>query len=190
MVRKIKVVDINEIKPIESINPNTIGNVILNDEEDIIEGDIPHVISSSDEEVIPTDALARTSSIDEAPRNLQDLADAIVKITKETNEELKHIKIDKKTEKDIEKIPCPNCFKMMSVKSLKYSHQKNCKTFKTETKIKEEPPTPKHIPERTPEPSISIPIPEPPKPILNKPMRPTRNEIKQQRLNNLISQAF
>ena len=103
MVRKIKVVDINEIKAIESINPNTIGNVILNDEEDIPEVDIIRALSSStpcqskasaptggDEEVIPIDTLARTISIDEAPRSLQDLADEIVKITKETNEELKH----------------------------------------------------------------------------------------------------
>ena len=190
MVRKIKVVDINEIKLKESINPNTIGNVILNDEEDIIEVDIPHVIQSSDEEVIPDDAIIRTSSIDEAPRSLKDLADAIVKITQETNEELKHIKTDKKTEKDIAKIPCPNCFKMMSVKSLKYSHQKNCKTFKTSNKPKEEPPTPKHMPEHTPEPIISVPVPELPKPFFNKPIRATRSEIKQQRLNYLISQAF
>jgi len=185
MVRKIKVVDINEIKPIESINPNTIGNVILNDEEDIIEVEIPHAI--------PDDVIIGTSSIDEAPRSLQDLVDEIVKITKETNEELKHItprmlnetlSITRRPsgEKDIEKIPCPNCFKMMSVKSLKYSHQKNCKTFKTSNKPKEEPPTP--------EPVISVPIPELPKPILNKPVRATRSEIKQQRLNNLISQAF
>ena len=79
---------------------------------------------------------------------------------------------------------------MMSVKSLKYSHQKNCKTFKTSNKTKEEPPTPKHMPEHTPEPIISVPIPELPKPILNKPIKATRSEIKQQRLNNLISQAF
>jgi len=33
MVRKIKVVNINEIKPIETINQSEIGNVILNDED-------------------------------------------------------------------------------------------------------------------------------------------------------------
>jgi hypothetical protein len=215
MVRKIKVVNINENKPIETINQSEIGNVILNDEEHYIsEPEVinvaPSSIASDEEVVIPEEPpiptkLKRTKSkhIDVVehndnmdPRSLQDLANAIIKITKETNDDINKIKIDNKTEKDIAKIPCPNCHKMMSVKSLKYSHQKNCKTFKTETKVSLPvvsivPPIQEHIPESIHKPeypeealinSLIMPLP--------KTARGIRSLAKQQRINNLMSQAF
>jgi len=72
---------------------------------------------------------------------------------------------------------------MMRKKSLRYSHQKNCKTLKTPPEIQSIaviPPIPEHTPEPTNIPS--------PLPIVNR--AKARNEIKQQRLNTLMSQAF
>jgi len=180
MVRKIKVVNINEIQPIETINQNDIGRVILNDEEDIVED--PVINTSSEEEIEPVQAKSETTHIELEPRSLQDLANEIIQITKETTEDLRKIKIDKKPEKDLLKIPCPNCMKMMSTKSLRYSHQKNCKIKPINPSLQAD------IPEQTPEPiqippSITLPIP-------SLKSRPTKQEIKQQRISSLISQAF
>jgi len=87
-----------------------------------------------------------------------------------------------------EKTTCPFCNKLMTVKALRYSHDKNCKgkpqpapkedkpaaASRAETYVKvEEPPTPRHS------------VPEP----IHK-TKLTRTELKQQRINNLVSQAF
>ena len=81
----------------------------------------------------------------------------------------------------------------MSVKALRYSHDKNCKG-KTPTIVEapapapaqrtsthkvpeEEPPTPRHTP-------VEQPKEIPPKTKL------TRSEVRQKRLNSLVSQAF
>jgi len=208
MVRKIKVVNINEIKPIETINQSEIGNVILNDEDHYIsEPEVRLETSSSDEIVEPIiekpvkvkvkanrkgDIKQIETEQNETmdPRSLQDLANAIIKNTKETNEDLKKITIDNQTEKDIAKIPCPNCSKMMSVKSLKYSHQKNCKSLKPKPEIIQSVAVIPPIPEHTPEPTIiNTPVHVPtPLPIVNRVK--VRNEINQQRINTLMSQAF
>jgi len=200
------VVSINEIKPIETINQSEIGNVILNDEDHYIsEPEVRLETSSSDEIVEPIiekpvkvkvkanrkgDIKQIETEQNETmdPRSLQDLANAIIQITKDTNEDLKKIKIDNQTEKDIAKIPCPNCGKMMSVKSLKYSHQKNCKSLKpiNPSLQADIPPIPEHRPEPI---IINTPVHVPtPLPIVNRVK--VRNEIKQQRINTLMSQAF
>jgi len=213
MVRKIKVVNINEIKPIETINQSEIGNVILNDEDHYIsEPEVRLETSSSDEIVEPIiekpvkvkikanrkgDIKQIETEQNETmdPRSLQDLANAIIKITKETNEDLKKITIDNQTEKDIAKIPCPNCGKMMSVKSLKYSHQKNCKSLKPKPEIIQSVAVTTPIPEHTPEPIPKAPYPE--EAFINslimplpKTARGIRTLAKQQRINTLMSQAF
>ena len=64
----------------------------------------------------------------------------------------------------------------MSVKALRYSHDKNCKGKQPVPETKPEPPTP---------------TPSKPEAPVNQPRtKPTRAEAKQQRLNNLVSQAF
>jgi len=180
MVRKIKVVNINEIQPIETINQNDIGRVILNDEEDIIEEPvISRSSSSGEEEIVPVQAKTENNDIELDPRSLQDLANEIIKITKESTEQSI---IDKRSEKDLAKIQCPNCLKMMSAKSLKYSHQKNCKIKPINPSLQAD------IPEQTPEPIKIQPVITLPIPTLKS--RPTKQEIKQQRISSLISQAF
>jgi len=187
MVRKIKVVNINEIKPIETINQNDIGRVKFNDEEDIIEEPVISTSSSSgEEEIVPVqDKVTKSrksetdAEIELDPRSLQDVANEIIQITKESTEK---IKIDTRTEKDLAKIQCPNCLKMMTAKSLKYSHQKNCKIKPINPSLQAD------IPEQTPEPIKIPPIITLPIPSLKS--RPTKQEIKQQRISSLISQAF
>jgi len=71
----------------------------------------------------------------------------------------------------------------MTVKALRYSHDKNCKGKKPDPTVRpkspkriEEPPTPKHT-------KAEAPASQPK-------LKSTRAELKQQRLNNLVSQAF
>ena len=75
-----------------------------------------------------------------------------------------------------EKATCAFCNKVMSVKALRYSHDKNCKGKQPVPQTKPEPPTPR---------------PSKPDAPVNQPRtKPTRAETRQQRLNNLVSQAL
>ena len=83
MVRKIKIVNINENKTIETINQSEIGNVILNDGEHYVsDPEVLHNTSSSsnEEEVVPIlvkEKKTRVKHIDidtVDPKSLQDLA--------------------------------------------------------------------------------------------------------------------
>ena len=84
------------------------------------------------------------------------------------------------------KATCAFCNKVMSVKALRYSHDKNCKgkqpvpVERTPTirPKSPEPPTPRHSVIKHEE---TIPQPT---------ARATKAEIRQQRLNNLVSQVF
>jgi len=82
-----------------------------------------------------------------------------------------------------EKAACAFCNKVMTVKALRYSHDKNCKGKKPDPTVRpkspaktEEPPTPKHT-------KAEAPASQPK-------LKSTRAELKQLRLNNLVSQAF
>ena len=78
------------------------------------------------------------------------------------------------------KATCAFCNKVMTVKALRYSHDKNCKG-----KPKVEPVAPQHEEPPTPRHSYVEVVPE------SKPKaKPTKAELKQQRLNSLVSQAF
>jgi hypothetical protein len=94
-----------------------------------------------------------------------------------------------KMKKGDEKATCAFCNKLMSVKALRYSHDKNCKgkqqpptVTKTATLREESPPPNK--PFTTIETSLEMP------PIIKPRLKQSKTELKQQRINNLISQAF
>ena len=88
-------------------------------------------------------------------------------------DELTEVKPMKKCD---EKASCAFCNKVMSVKALRHSHDKNCKGKQPVPGTKPEPPTPR---------------PSKPEAPVNQPRaKPTRAAARQQRLNNLVSQAF
>ncbi len=98
-----------------------------------------------------------------------------------------------KMKKGDEKATCAFCNKIMSVKALRYSHDKNCKGKKPQPEpvpvtrtatLREEPSQTQR--EKLQSSTSFEPILELPK------VRPkmSRADIKQQRLNNLVSQAF
>jgi len=101
------------------------------------------------------------------------------------------------------KATCAFCNKVMSVKALRYSHDKNCKgkqpvpverTITTRTKSPErrEEPYPRDKPRHPKDDEPPTPrnsLIERPQLVIPK-AKPTKAEVRQQRLNNLISQAF
>ena len=76
-----------------------------------------------------------------------------------------------------EKATCAFCNKVMSVKSLRYSHDKNCKG--------KAPPA---APDPAARPKSPERVEETPK--AQKVMKMTKGEMRQHRLNSLVSQAF
>ena len=137
MVRKINVVDLNEIKPIN------------------------HQEATHTEE----------------PEPIEDIAPEPAKREETYNDSPEEVPIMKKCDA---KATCAFCNKVMTVKALRYSHDKNCKG-----KPKVEPVAPPHEEPPTPRHSYVEVVPE------SKPKtKPTKAELKQQRLNSLVSQAF
>jgi hypothetical protein len=98
---------------------------------------------------------------------------------------------DKPMKKCDEKATCAFCSKVMSVKALRYSHDKNCKG-KQPAAVARSTTVKNHSPEITQEPPT--PKPEETKFIQHESVKDrakrTRAEIRQQRLNSLVSQAF
>jgi hypothetical protein len=157
--RKINVVDLNEIKSVD------------------------HQAATHVETLEP---------VEETPPTPEPL----VEEPKDNEPETKHEPIIQEAPKEAqpmkkcdEKATCAFCNKVMSVKALRYSHDKNCKgkqqpeatarstTVRNHSPEKaDEPPTPRHsIPEAS---------------IIKPKLKPTRAEVRQQRLNSLVSQAF
>ena len=86
-----------------------------------------------------------------------------------------------------EKATCAFCSKTMSVKALRYSHDKNCKGKTPAPAVRSKSP------ERPTEPCPKVEEPQTPRQATE--TRPakaklTRAEVRQQRLNSLVSQAF
>jgi hypothetical protein len=151
MVRKINVVDLNEIKTVNIQQAEDIQPII---EETIPEPEVevPKVEEPKVEEPEP-----------------------------KVEEEVALKKGDAKA-------TCAFCNKLMSVKALRYSHDKNCKGKRPEeiqpkkpevlpppAPKTEEPPTPRHSPTFEE---------------IKARAKITRAEIRQRKLNNLVSQAF
>ena len=159
--RKINVVDLNEIRAVDHTEANHTET-----DEPVEEIKSPDPI----EEVIQT-----VETVKEIPKD--------VEIPKE-------VEVVKKC--DV-KATCAFCNKVMSVKALRYSHDKNCKgkqlipverTTTTRNKSPErthEPPTPRN--------SVVKHEAESPQLIIPK-ARTTKAELRQQRFNHLVSQAF
>lgn len=93
--------------------------------------------------------------------------------------------------KNDEKATCAFCKKVMSVKALRYSHDKNCKG-KQPPSVERTITTRPKSPERTEEPQTprnSIAQVEEPQ-LMRAKAKVTKAELRQQRLSNLVSQAF
>ncbi len=160
MVRQINVVDLNEIKAV----PTTVATHI--EKEEPLKGP-----ASSTEPVV-----------EEEPQQIPEVIPERAKVVEETPspEPLKGLasSTEPKLKKGDEKTTCAFCNKIMSVKALRYSHDKNCKgkqpvvAPRTNTPVK-----------------VIAPVFEMPQ-VINTRTRQSKAEIKQQRLNNLVSQAF
>ncbi len=159
MVRKINVVDLNEIKSV----PTTVANHIEKEEEEPTQNpeEVPTVVEE------PLKGLASSTETTE-PEPLKGLASST----------------EPKLKKCDEKATCAFCNKIMSVKALRYSHDKNCKGRRPE-------PVPVPEPRAVTPPAVKViaPVFEMPQ-VINTRTRQSKAEIKQQRLNNLVSQAF
>jgi hypothetical protein len=83
---------------------------------------------------------------------------------------------DKPMKKCDEKATCAFCSKVMSVKALRYSHDKNCKGKQPAAVARSTT-----VKNNSPEPEAAVSKPT---------AKTTRAEVRQQRLNSLVSQAF
>jgi hypothetical protein len=90
------------------------------------------------------------------------------------------VKLETPAKPTIEKVQCPDCQKMVSAKTFKYSHQANCKKGSQNT---ESVPT-VAVPEKV----IQTPVTLQPAPLLS--LREKRLMAKTERINKLMESAF
>ena len=97
------------------------------------------------------------------------------------------VALEKEPEKVIEKVKCPDCDKMVTPKSLKYSHKHTCIAKKV-----------KELNDRQPEQTIAeedvkeydpVKVVIQPKPVRMESQREIRNRVKQEQMKNIFSQA-
>jgi len=179
--RKINVVDLNEIGPIntqEATHTETVAPIETTPEvEDVVPTPIEEVLPTPIEEVPPPTVK------EVAPEKKVEVVAPESKVVMKKNDE---------------KATCTFCNKVMTVKALKYSHDKNCKG-----KQPTEAPKALALPEPTPRTnknhralevsSDAVDEPSTPRhsePLIQPKAKMTRAELRQQRLNNLVSQAF
>ena len=118
------------------------------------------VIDLNNEEV--KEEAPALEAIEEAPKEEEPeiMNEAIEEVNEEPKEEVNEEKPKPKRQTQKDKIQCPKCFKEMTVKSYRYSHEKNCggklsdKPVKPHTNPKpkaKQQPKPKVVPEPPPE---------------------------------------
>ena len=122
-------------------------------------------------------------------------------ITLADDAEVEHIELhpavvaadDSKTKKKDDKVACPDCGRMVSAKTLKYTHKANCKALKPKPEPvhsavvyqKEEEPAPV----KAPEPTLIEQYEESIEDRMKK-LRAQRMQKKQERISSLAAQAF
>ena len=115
------------------------------------EAPAPEPIEEAKEET-PEPVAQRASAGAQSVPPVVDTANEIIEETNEPpTEEAKEEKPKRQTQKD--RINCPKCFKDMSVKSFKYSHEQKC-----QGKLSDKPVKPHSKPKAKPKPK---PIPQP-----------------------------
>ena len=130
MGKKIKVVD---IVPEETTTQQTerVEDVITPTVEDVEE-----VIPNSPVEESVVDVLVETAPAPKqrakqtGRRSKKDVVELSPEVQPEVVQEVETVKEEPKTEKVkkvVEQVKCPKCDKMMSQKSLRYTHEQNCK---------------------------------------------------------------
>ena len=142
MPKKIKVVDVmnDEVKNEElepSVNEEVNEDITTPIEEVINETPVPDIEDTPKLKVKPR----------AKPRTKKTPVEVIPEIKEDVKEDVKEPKTDK-VKKVVELVKCPKCEKMMSQKSLRYTHEQNCKgeVVKTEElpvkrRTKKEPTT-------------------------------------------------
>jgi hypothetical protein len=90
------------------------------------------------------------------------------------------VKLERPAKPTIEKVQCPDCHKMVSAKTFKYSHQANCKKGTQNT---ESVPT-VAVPEKV----VQTQVTQQPAPLLS--LRDKRLMVKTERINKLMESAF
>ena len=182
--RKVKIVSMG---PADEEPPKS-TLVVLNDEEDI---EPPPTIKTPPQS---------ESEPDEKPLLDSEEIDAI----------LKEVRFEPKATKTDDKEECIQCGKLLSKKSLKYSHTKTCKGLQPEDIQRIDTPDPEEAPPPPPEPEpvkikkprakrAPAPVPEPEEPIVQKAktaadmlrdQREERRSMRQARISMLASQAL
>ena len=99
----------------EVINEEVVNEQIVNNEPIVIE-------QVNDIEEIPKPKVKAKSK----PRVKKQPIEIKEEVKEEVKEEIKPEVKPEKIKKVVELIPCPKCNKMLSQKSLRYSHEKNC----------------------------------------------------------------
>jgi hypothetical protein len=152
MGRKLKVVDITKEEPVNDSQVEDTQTVV---EDTPVVDDTPVVENTVVDEtpVVETPASKPRAK----PRSKKPLPEAPIEPAQEVKQEVEEIKepsVEKiKIKKVVEQVQCPKCDKLMSQKSLRYSHEENCKGKVVKT---EEQPVKRRIKkEATPEPQAT-----------------------------------
>ena len=168
----VKVVDLNTEEVAKgSLNSNPVG-VEVKEEAPVI--DPIEEVKQEPEPVVDTSNEVIEDASADASRSIRDTAEPP---KEEVKEEVKE-KPKRQTQKD--KMNCPKCFKEVSIKTYKYSHEKNCQGQLSERPVKphakpkaKQAPKPKPVPvyeEEEPQPPPVLkqtPKPPPPNPLTN-----------------------
>ena len=126
MGRKLKVVDITKEEPVNDSQVEDTQTVV---EDTPVVDDTPVVENTVVDEtpVVETPASKPRAK----PRSKKPLPEAPIEPAQEVKQEVEEIKepsVEKiKIKKVVEQVQCPKCDKLMSQKSLRYSHEENCK---------------------------------------------------------------
>jgi len=143
MPKKIKVVDVVS-EEVKNEEPEPSVNEEVNEPTDDI---APQFGGAINEEPLPD--IEDTPKPKTKPKAKPRTKKATVEVMPEIKEEPKEEPKTDKVKKVIEQVKCPKCDKMMSSKSLRYTHEQNCKgeVVKTEElpvkrRTKKEPATP------------------------------------------------
>ena len=130
MGRKLKVVDIVKEEP---VNESQVEDTQVVVEETVVETPVVDDTPVVDETpVVETPVVETSASKPRAkPRSKKPLPEAQVEPAQEVTQEVEEIKEPSsekiKIKKVVEQVKCPKCDKMMSQKSLRYTHEQNCK---------------------------------------------------------------